>query len=121
VARGRLAHGELERRVLEVLWDEGRAMTPRQVHDRLVQGRELAYTTTMTVLARLWDKGRLDREPAGRTFRYQPRLSREETAARRMSELLAVTGDGSVTLARFVETLSPAQRAQLRRMIGQDG
>jgi hypothetical protein len=38
-----------------------------------------------------------------------------------MSELLAVTGDGSVTLARFVETLSPAQRAELRRMIGQDG
>ena len=55
----RLSTGELERRVLEVMWARGEAMTPRDVHTVLVQERELAYTTVMTILVRLWKKGDL--------------------------------------------------------------
>lgn len=121
MAMHRLAHGELERQVLDVLWDNGEPMSPRQVHDLLAGERRLAYTTTMTVMSRLWDKGRLVREPAGRTFLYRPRVSREEAAADRMRQVLATTGDGSVTLARFVEALTDEQRAELRRAMGSGG
>lgn len=117
MAARRLAHGELERQVLEVLWDRGESMTPREVHERLAADRPLAYTTVMTIVVRLWDKGLLEREPTGRTFAYRPLQSREERAADRMGDLLAAAGDGSVTLARFVEALTPAQRAELRRVI----
>ena len=44
--------GELEQAVLDALWDGAGASSGREVHARLV-GRDLAYTTVMTVLDRL--------------------------------------------------------------------
>ena len=80
----KLPSGELENQVLEILWSQGRPMTPRDVHDVLSADRTLAYTTAMTILVRLWEKGLVDRERSGRAFAYRPVLSREERAALRM-------------------------------------
>jgi predicted transcriptional regulator len=117
----KLPHGELEERVLDVLWEQGEAMTPAAVRERLTPGRPgrpLAYTTVMTILVRLWEKGLLDRDRAGRGYAYRPRLSREERIAERMGDLLDATGERSTALARFVESLTPAQREELRRAMG---
>jgi predicted transcriptional regulator len=117
----KLPHGELEERVLDVLWEQGAPMTPGAVRDHLASGRPrrpLAYTTVMTILVRLWEKGLLDRERAGRGYAYRTRLTREERIAARMGELLDTTGQRSIALARFVESMSPAQRAELRRAMG---
>src|SRR3546814_13778218 len=48
----KLPSGELENQVLGVLWANGGALTPRDVHDALGAARGLAYTTTMTILVR---------------------------------------------------------------------
>jgi predicted transcriptional regulator len=120
----KLPHGELEERVLDVLWGQGTSMTPAAVRDRLASsrsGRPLAYTTVMTILVRLWEKGLLDRERSGRGYAYRTRLTREERIAARMGELLDTTGDRSIALARFVESLTPSQREELRRAMGADG
>jgi predicted transcriptional regulator len=120
----KLPHGELEERVLDVLWEQGTPMTPAAVRDGLASGRSgrpLAYTTVMTILVRLWEKDLLDRERAGRGYAYRPRVSREERIAARMGELLATTGERSMALARFVESLTPAQREELRRAMGTAG
>jgi predicted transcriptional regulator len=113
----RLASGELENQVLEVVWAAPGPVTPRDVHTSMGNTRTLAYTTVMTILVRLWHKGLLDREPAGRAFAYRPRVSREERAAARMSELLASAGDHSVALTHFLESLPPAQVDDLRRAL----
>jgi predicted transcriptional regulator len=67
--------GPLEERLLETLWKRGSAT----VRD-LVEGdcRDLAYTTVMTTLDRLFKKKLLARQPEGRAFRYVTRLSRED-------------------------------------------
>jgi len=67
--------GPLEERLLEILWKRGSAT----VRD-LVEGdcQDLAYTTVMTTLDRLFKKKLLARQPEGRAFRYVPRLSRED-------------------------------------------
>ena len=67
--------GPLEERLLETLWKRGSAT----VRD-LVEGdcRDLAYTTVMTTLDRLFKKKLLARQPEGRAFSYVPRLSRED-------------------------------------------
>lgn len=109
--------GELEAAVMDVLWDRGGWSTPREVHEVLSVDRRLAYTTVMTILTRLWQKGRLERERDGRAYAYRALLSREEQAAARMGELLAGSRDRPLALSHFVQELSDGDRAQLRRML----
>lgn len=115
----RLGRGELEKQVLDVLWAAERPVTPRQVHDQMGKSRKLAYTTTMTILVRLYKKGLVEREPAGRAFAYRPRVSRDQRAAERMNDALTSAGDASLALTHFVESLPADQvhelRAALRR------
>lgn len=109
--------GELEAAVMDVLWDRGGWLTPGEVNEALRQQRELAYTTVMTILVRLWQKGRVERERDGRAFAYRPLQTREEYAAARMGDVLVAAGDRPKALAFFLQALPPADRAQLRRML----
>lgn len=76
--------GDLEQAVMDVLWaDDGHGLTVREVSGRLT-GRDLAYTTVMTVLSRLETKGVTSRERDGRAWRYRPASSRESLTAQAM-------------------------------------
>lgn len=113
----KLPSGELENQVIDVLWDASRPLAPGDVHEILRRDRELAYTTVMTILVRLWEKGLVTRARAGRAFEYEPVLSREERAAARMNEVLAAAGDHGLALARFVDALPDDQRDDLRKAL----
>ena len=113
----RLGRGELENRVLDVVWSAPGPVTPRQVRDELSTSRKLAYTTVMTILVRLCEKGLLEREPAGQAFAYRPRVSREQRAAAHMNDALTSAGDPSLALTHFVESLSPRQVDELRKVV----
>lgn len=65
--------GPLEARVVQVLWRLDRPAPVREVLDRLNDGSRapLAYTTVMTVMSRLAEKGVLGRKPAGRGYEYE--------------------------------------------------
>ncbi|PXY28286.1 BlaI/MecI/CopY family transcriptional regulator [Prauserella muralis] len=65
--------GTLEGEVLEALWAGAGPLSVRDVLDRLyaARSRPLAYTTVMTVLARLADEGAVQRQRAGRGYAYQ--------------------------------------------------
>ena len=102
---------------MDVLWNLDGSLTPAEVNAELASKRELAYTTVMTILVRLFEKGVVTREHRGRAWAYQPKLSREEHAAARMNALLRDGGDRSVSLARFVDQMSAKERAQLRRLL----
>ncbi len=108
----------LEAAVLEVLWDRGGWLTVREVREALAPRRQVAHTTVMTALHRLWRKGELDREQAGRGHAYRPKLTRTEHAAQRMREVLEATADAG-TLTHFVDNLSEEQQALLRRHLGE--
>ena len=112
--------GELEARVLEILWDAGGWLNTREVLDVLAVKRPLAYTTVMTILVRLWDKGLLERRKDGRAFAYHAVLTREEWTAHRMSELLAVAESRAEALSHFVSRMDKADVAQLRRLLRLD-
>lgn len=109
--------GELEAQVLEVLWEADGWLTPGDVHAVLAKKRPLAYTTAMTILVRLWNKGTLERRREGRAYAYHPVQTREERAADRMNELLGDVGDRSAALAHFLDALSPAERTRLRQLL----
>jgi BlaI family penicillinase repressor len=98
--------GPLEQRMLDGLWAKGNA-TVRE----LVEGgyRDLAYTTVMTTLDRLFKKGLLTRCEQGRAFRYAPRFSREElhreVAGHAFRQLLDASPASSLPLSFLVEIL----------------
>lgn len=106
-----MALGDLERDVMAQLWDAREPLTVRQVHERLVQGRDIAYTTVMTVLDRLAKKGVVLQERADRAYRYAPAQTREEMTAALMLDALSDAPDEAsrdAALAHFVGRLGPA-------------
>ena len=108
---GRRANGALERAVLESLWRADAPRTASQVREDM--GGDLAYTTVMTVLSRLFDKGLVDRVVVGRSYQYRPLVAAGDLAATRMREILATSDDRNVALTRFVDGLSARERASL--------
>ena len=109
--------GPLEWRVLEALWGRGAEASVRDLHGGFV---DLAYTTLMTTLDRLYRKGVLSRRRAGRAFVYAPALSRAELeqqrAATALDALLGAGGDAESlrpVLSFFVETVGARDRALL--------
>jgi predicted transcriptional regulator len=78
---------------------------------------DLAYTTVMTTLARLYEKGALKREKVGRAFAYTPLLDRPGLAAARMRELLEAGEDREAVLARFVGALSVEEEELLAELL----
>ena len=115
----RLPRGELETRVMHVLWQHGDWLTPGDVHNALPGGRDLAYTTVETVLGRLYTKEQLERRREGRAFAYRPIMTRDEWAAQRMREVLDAAGDRDAALAHFVDGIDRGSKVQLRRALGQ--
>lgn len=115
--------GPLEQRVLDHLWQRRSAVTVREVHAAV--GGELAYTTVMTTLDRLFKKGLLDREPDGRAFRYAARATREAFGASQLRALLARFFRGSEPaplLASLVDAVGEHDRAllpELERLVRQ--
>jgi predicted transcriptional regulator len=99
--------GDLERAIMEVLWQTDSALTVRQVSNGLTQS--LAHTTVMTVLDRLAKKGFARRERDGRAWRYRPAATREAYVAELMLTALAQTGDRDAALARFAQSVSGAE------------
>lgn len=92
--------------MLDALWVRGSA-TVRE----LIEGvcKNLAYTTVMTTLDRLFKKGLLTRSEEGRAFRYVPRFSREdlnrEAAGHALRQLLDASPASSLPLSFLVEIL----------------
>jgi predicted transcriptional regulator len=99
--------GPLEERLLEILWARGNATVRDLVEDHC---RDLAYTTVMTTLDRLFKKNLLSREAEGRAFRYAPRVSREElhreAAGAAFRQLLDASPASSLPLSYLVEILT---------------
>ena len=110
--------GELERAVVEVLWESTEPMTARAVTDALT-GRELAVTTVLTVLGRLEGKGVVRRAREGRAHLYVAASTRGAHTAELMRQVLESAGDRDDALARFVGAVSPQDADALRRALNE--
>lgn len=107
--------GSLESEVMEHLWAASTPLTPGMVQDAL--SSELAYTTVMTILTRLWKKELVTRTQEGRAFAYSPAISEADFLAKRMRDELAKTKDRAAVLSRFVDQLPRREAKSLRAIL----
>jgi predicted transcriptional regulator len=110
--------GELE--ILQVLWDRGPS-TVREVLDVLSAKRPRAYTSVMSLLNIMVDKGLVAREPQGRAFVYHARKPRERTLGTIVGDVLGKAFEGAAheLVAHVLEQSKPSPREleQIRRVI----
>lgn len=111
----RRSMGELEYEVLTQLWILESPATPAEVLEAL--DADLAYTTVMTILTRLADKGLVVRERRGRAYAYAPVVSEAELTAQRMHAVLESSSDRRAALNGFVQSLSKRELTTLRRLL----
>ena len=99
--------GPLEQVVVKEVRERG-AATVGDVHEYLAKSRTIAYTTVMTIMSRLADKGILDRRKEGRRFIYKPVLETRPEAGARFRALFTglIAGFRGAAIRHFVESVS---------------
>lgn len=114
--------GETEMEVLHHVWDLDEA-TVADVRERILEDRDIAYTTVMTVLKKLADKGYLTYRKEGRTYVYRAERSPEDVQHSLLQRLLDKVFQGSTpALVQSLvnrENLSETERREIRVIIEQ--
>lgn len=109
--------GDLESDIMTIVWEMGET-TVQEVKDALEPKRPLAYTTVMTVMSRLADKGLLNRHKEGRAYIYKPAGSQEKIAGSMLRSLVRrLYGRATGTaIAHLLETETDVDEDELDRL-----
>jgi predicted transcriptional regulator len=99
--------GPLEKKVMECVW-ENNTQTVREVHTCISKNRNVAYTTIMTLMVRLVDKGYLKRKPKGKHHIYSAKLSKNQSIKKNISQFIANLRDsyGEEAVSAFTDELN---------------
>jgi len=111
---------DAELRLMEILWDKGRA-TVGVLVDALPKRRALAYNTVLTTMRVLEQKGYVGHEKNGRAFVYHPVVPKSEARRKALRFVLSRFFEDSPELLVLNvlehEEMDPKQLARLKRRI----
>jgi predicted transcriptional regulator len=121
VVKRALPGGDLEYAILSAVLDMGSA-TVREIHARVGEPESLAYTTTATVLDRLFAKRLVGRRLVGKSFTYSARIKRADLERRRTKTMLehlvgAAPVPAMANLVDAVEAIDPKLLDELARAL----
>ncbi len=117
--------GMAELEVLKTLWDHGPATVRHVLNHLHVQGRKLAYTTVLTYLTRLEQKGYVRSDKSGLAYVYRPKVSRAKVTKSRLRSLIEELYDGAAgplvlqLMREHEQKLSTAEITELQKLITQ--
>jgi BlaI family transcriptional regulator, penicillinase repressor len=115
IRRSILDLAPLELDCMNALWRLGEA-TVRDIHAALATTRPRAYTTIMTILDRLAQKGVVERQKAGRAWLYKANLSADQARTHAVARLVEGFFQGSTeALASHISTLNKSPQANVTR------
>jgi len=105
---------------MKVVWDRG-TVTVRDVYEKLHEGRQIAYTTVMTMMGILEQKGHLTRTAGERAYIYRPSEPRRKVIGRMVQDFVTRVFDGSAEplLVHLVKNqkLDEAQLAEIEEIV----
>ena len=109
--------GPLETDIMELLWKEKQG-TVKQIHRTLQHRRDIAYTTVMTTMSRLAEKGILHRTRDGLAYVYSPAITQDEFVHIFVQQVLDGLLDDftDITLDYLVDYLARHDPIQLKRL-----
>ena len=105
---------DLEATIMDVVWSK--RLSSFAVGDVLAileKQRDIAYTTVMTTVTRLYETGILQRERDGKRYLYSPKLTREEFMESTAREVLDEAVGGHQAMAMLAEKVSEASAGEL--------
>ncbi len=113
--------GPLETEIMQLLWKDQNS-TVKRIHKALQQRRDIAYTTVMTTMSRLAEKGVLLRSREGLAYVYHPAITESEFITMVVQQVLDGLLDdySDITIDYVVDYLArndPTQLQRLRREI----
>ena len=115
IRRSILDLAPLELECMNALWRLGEA-TVRDIHAALATTRPRAYTTIMTILDRLTQKGVVQRQKAGRAWLYKAHLSAQQARTHAVTRLVEGFFQGSTeALASHISTLNKSPQPNITR------
>ena len=115
--------GELESEVMDIIWLHKNDIPVKEVAKILRKKRQIAYTTVMTIMTRLVNKGVLIRHLRGVSYLYKPKVSKEQFLAKTVHGIFSsvVSALGEEVLTHFVkeiQKIDPGKRRQLLKSLG---
>jgi len=114
-----LTDQELE--IMKIVWERP-SCTVRDVYEALLERRKVAYTTVMTMMGILEQKGYLKRKQVDRAFVYRPAQPKNRVVGEMVRDFVDRVFNGSAEplLAHLIEDrgLTPDEIAEIRRLIG---
>jgi BlaI family penicillinase repressor len=120
MAMGEAQLGRMQFRIMQVLWDRGRA-SAREITDALDRAEPVAHSTVQTLLRQLEAKGAVGHVAEDRTFVFFPRLKEEKVKRNAARDLLerVFGGDVGSLVAHLLGDESPsrAELDEVRRLI----
>lgn len=95
--------GVLESEIMAEVWKSDQS-TVRDVFEQLKSKKKIAYTTIMTVMGRLAEKGILSRKKVRNAYVYQPKVTREQIAKGIITDVVdkILAGDSTVLVAHLL-------------------
>lgn len=109
--------GPLETEIMQVVWQDERS-TVKKVHRKLSQQRDIAYTTVMTTMSRLAEKGVLNRHREGLAYVYTPAITEDDFVTMIVQQVLdGLLDDYTDTAIDYmVDYLARRNPNQLKRL-----
>src|SRR5512139_3966789 len=109
-----------ELQIMKVVWERG-AATVKDVCDAMSRRKVTAYTTILTLMGILEEKGALVHSRSGRAYIYKPLLSREQATRNQIHDVLARFFDGNpekmIQSVLENEVKAPEQLGTVRNLV----
>lgn len=117
--------GELESKIMEIIWRQKGAISVKEVAEILSKKRQIAYTTVMTIMSRLVDKGVLVRHLSGLSYLYKSKVGKEQFIAKTVhgifSSAVSILGEEALThFVKEIQKINPKKRRELLEILGED-
>ena len=114
--------GELEKSVMDLIWEQKEPVTVRFVYENLSNKRKIAYTTVMTIIGRLAEKGLLKKKSERKAYIYQAAYTKDKFLTKITHQIIKnfVSNFGDAAVAHFVEEIEKIpeeKRSKIAKML----
>lgn len=114
--------GELETEIMETIWEAENPLSVGDIVKILNRKRNIAYTTVMTIMGRLFRKGLLTRKPHRKAYLYSPIYTKDAFLTRVSQQIIKnlVSSFGKTAIAHFadeIENMKPSKKRDLMKLL----